>query len=203
MSPEQRREDLIRAALELYSTRAPELVSIDDIAAAADVSRALFYRYFTNIREVHVAALGTAVDELCARLTEHTGDSLLDQLRHAVTTFVDFADTYATAYIALLRSGSVVATSDTDTLVDRVRHTAVDEILARTGVTGPSPLMLLTLRCWVAVVEGTLLTWLQERTLERGELVDWLIDQLAAMVAATATRDPYVAEMLTRISPQV
>ncbi|MGO1052139.1 TetR/AcrR family transcriptional regulator [Crossiella sp. CA198] len=203
MSPAERREDLIGAALELYSSRAPELVSIEDIITHAEVSRALFYRYFGSLREVHVAALRTAVDELVDRLTRREPGTLIDQLRHSLGVFVDVADTYATAYIALLRSGSVVATQDTDTLVDEVRHVAVREILTVTGVTEPSPFMLLTLRCWVAVVEGTLLIWLQERKHGREELIDWLIDQLAAMTAATATRDPVTAELLTRIAADV
>ncbi|GAA2787319.1 TetR/AcrR family transcriptional regulator [Crossiella cryophila] len=203
MSPAERREDLIGAALELYSSRAPELVSIEDIITHADVSRALFYRYFGSLREVHVAALRTAVDELVDRLTRREPGTLIDQLRYALGVFVDVADTYATAYIALLRSGSVVATRDTDTLVDEVRHVAVREILDVTGVTEPSPFMLLTLRCWVAVVEGTLLIWLQDRDHSREELIDWLIDQLAAMTAATATRDPVTAALLTRIAPDV
>ena len=67
MSPQQRRDHLIATALQLYSRRHPEDVSIDDIVAAADVSRALFYRYFTNLREVHLAALGRVVDDLIAR----------------------------------------------------------------------------------------------------------------------------------------
>lgn len=203
MSPAERREDLIGAALELYSSRAPELVSIDDIISHADVSRALFYRYFGSLRELHVAALRTAVDQLVDRLTNRPVGSLLEQLRHALGVFVDVADTYATAYIALLRSGSVVATQDTDTLVDEVRRLAVREILDVTGVSEPSPLLSLTLRCWVAVVEGSLLIWLQERQMSRAELIGWLMDQLAAMTAATATRDPVVAELLSRIGPEV
>ncbi|MGW0522882.1 TetR/AcrR family transcriptional regulator [Crossiella sp. NPDC003009] len=203
MSPAERRDDLISAALELYSSRAPELVSIEDIITHAEVSRALFYRYFGSLRELHVAALRTAVDELVDRLTRREPGTLLDQLRRSLGVFVDVADTYATAYIALLRSGSVVATRDTDALVDEVRHLAVQEILDVTGVTEPSPFLLLTLRCWVAVVEGSLLIWLQERDYTREELIGWLIDQLAAMTAATATRDPVVAELLTRIAPEV
>ncbi|WHT23553.1 TetR/AcrR family transcriptional regulator [Crossiella sp. CA-258035] len=203
MSPAERRDDLISAALELYSSRAPELVSIEDIITHAEVSRALFYRYFGSLRELHVAALRTAVDELVDRLTRREPGTLLEQLRRALGVFVDVADTYATAYIALLRSGSVVATRDTDALVDEVRHLAVQEILDVTGVTEPSPFLLLTLRCWVAVVEGSLLIWLQERDHTREELIGWLIDQLAAMTAATATRDPVVAELLTRIAPEV
>jgi hypothetical protein len=57
---------------------------------------------------------------------------------------------------------------------------------------------LLTLNCWTAVVEGAALTWLQERNLPRAELEGWLVDQLLAMVGATAGHDTTVAAVLAR-----
>ena len=47
----------------------------------------------------------------------------------------------------------------------------------------------MTLRCWTAVVEGALLSWLQERTLPREALDTWLVDQLTAMLGATAAHE--------------
>ena len=51
------REELIAAALELFSTRDAEDVSIDDVASAAGASRALVYHYFGGKQELYVAAL--------------------------------------------------------------------------------------------------------------------------------------------------
>ncbi|GAB3493686.1 TetR/AcrR family transcriptional regulator [Amycolatopsis cihanbeyliensis] len=197
MSPSARREQLITAALELFSTQPPERVSVDDIVAVAEVSRPLFYRYFANIRELHLAALRSVTDGLIDRLARHQEDAPpLERLRSSVRGLIAVADEYRAGYIALLRSGSVVATSETDAVVDRVRNRAVELILRYTGITEPSPLLLVTLRCWTAVVEGALLTWLQEGTPARAELAGWLVDQLVAMVSATAAHDPALAEWL-------
>ena len=125
MSPQQRRDHLIATALQLYSRRHPEDVSIDDIVAAADVSRALFYRYFTNLREVHLAALGRVVDDLIAELALPAAGELRERLRTALSRFVAFAESYAGSYAALLRSGSTVADRNTDSLVERVRDHVV------------------------------------------------------------------------------
>ncbi|MGD3105726.1 helix-turn-helix domain-containing protein, partial [Streptomyces sp. YGL11-2] len=46
LSVEQRRSQLLAAALGLFAQRAPEDVSLDDVATAAEVSRPLVYRYF-------------------------------------------------------------------------------------------------------------------------------------------------------------
>jgi hypothetical protein len=110
--------------------------------------------------------------------------------------FMAFAEAHAAAFTALLRGGSVVATAETGAVVDDVRRHAVAEILARTGVTDPSPLALLTLNCWTAVVEGTTLTWLQQGDLPRADLENWLADQLLAMVTATAAYDPATARVI-------
>ncbi len=124
MSPEDRRQHLIDAALQLFATRSPQEVSIDDIAERADVSRALVYRYFPSTEAIHVASLRAATDDLIGRFTLSREGTLLEQLTASVTDFVDFATSYAPTYLALLRTGSVVSTPDTDALIDDVRQHA-------------------------------------------------------------------------------
>ena len=46
MGVEERRQQLIGVALELFSQRSPDDVSIDEIASAAGISRPLVYHYF-------------------------------------------------------------------------------------------------------------------------------------------------------------
>ena len=201
MSPQARRDDLVRAALDLFGSRAPELVTVDDIVAAADVSRPLFYRYFSSLRELHVHALRTVTDGLIDGLADLEPGPPEVRLRAAVRGLIDVADHYRAGYIALLRSGSVIATSDTDAAIDEVRRRAVDLILDALGISEPSPLLLLTLRCWTAVVEGALLSWLQERSVAREELDGWLVSQLEAMVGVTRERSGRLEAPGTLTSP--
>jgi AcrR family transcriptional regulator len=179
MTPERRREHLIAAALELYGRVPPDQVTIEDVTRAAGVSRALFYRYFPGLDDVHAAALGSVVAEMINRIADGS-------ITHAVEEFLDVAETHAAAYVALLRSGSVISTDRTDAIVDGVRDHIVALLRERGGLTTPSPLQLMTLRGWVALVEGATLTWLQDRSVARDELVAWLCHQLTAMLAVTA-----------------
>lgn len=195
MSPQQRRDHLIATALQLYSRRHPEDVSIDDIVAAADVSRALFYRYFTNLREVHLAALGRVVDDLIAELALPAAGQLRERLRTALSRFVAFAESYAGSYAALLRSGSTVADRNTDSLVERVRDHVVALFGGLLGA-APAPMLERTLRGWMSVVDTTLIGWLDERDLPREQLEAWLVDQLVGMLRTTAEHDPATAEQL-------
>ncbi|MGI5129642.1 TetR/AcrR family transcriptional regulator [Pseudonocardia sp. CA-107938] len=189
MSPQRRREHLIEAALDLFTTTGPELVSVDDITRAADVSRALFYRYFSSIGELRVAALTAVVEELSARIADPGGDGPLDQLRFALNAFLDVTGRHAKAYVALLRSGSVVASGDTAALVDGVRNLIVRLVVERSGVPDPSPLFLMTVRGWVALAESATVSWQQDPTVPRDQLVEWLMGQLIAMLAENARHE--------------
>ncbi|MFI5608460.1 TetR/AcrR family transcriptional regulator [Amycolatopsis sp. NPDC051903] len=189
MTPQARRDDLIAAALDLFGSRAPELVTVDDIVARAQVSRPLFYRYFPSLHELQVRALRTVTDGLVDGLAQLEKGPPDGRLRAAVRGLIDVADHYRAGYVALLRSGSVIATSETDAAIDEVRHRSVELILDALGVTEPSALQSLTLRCWTAVVEGALLSWLQERTVPREVLDGWLVDQLTAMLETTERHD--------------
>jgi AcrR family transcriptional regulator len=189
MNPERRRDQLVRTALELFTTQPPELVTPEDVAQAAGVSRALFYRYFPNIHQLRAAALQTVVTEVIAAVTPPERCSLLDQARYALSAFLGEAQHYATAYVALLRTGSVLATPQTAQLVDSVREHLVSLVGTRIGQR-PPPLFELTLRSWFAVVEHASVSWLRDGGLPRERLEAWLIDQLLAMLQATARHDP-------------
>ncbi len=106
--------------------------------------------------------------------------------------FLDVASQHGRAYVALLRSGSVISTGETDALVDGVRDHIVTLLVERAGAPEPTPLQLMTLRGWVAVVEGSTLTWLRDGDsgITRDVLRDWLVAQLFGLLEVTARHDP-------------
>lgn len=197
MSPGRRREQLVRTALALYAERPPELVTVDDVARAADVSRALFYRYFTNIHELRVAALRVVVDEVIAAITPPEEAGLLEQVRYSLNALLGSAQTYASAYVALMRTGSLIATDETNALVDSVREHVVRMVGERLRPGEPvTPMLELTLRSWFAVVEGASVMWLRDGVPAQETLESWLADQLVAMLGTTARHDPDTAAQL-------
>lgn len=79
------REALLRAALELFTTRGYEQTTVDDITAAVDVSQRTFFRYFANKEEAALAVVEMAVVHFIEAVRERPPhEAPLKALRQAV-----------------------------------------------------------------------------------------------------------------------
>ncbi|OIJ62534.1 TetR/AcrR family transcriptional regulator [Streptomyces mangrovisoli] len=202
LSVEERRSQLLDAALTLFAHRAPEEVSLDDVAEAAGVSRPLVYRYFPGGKQqLYEAALHSAADELRHCFDEPQQGPLLPRLHRALDRYLAFVDQHDAGFSALLQGGSVVETSRTTAIVDGVRRAAADHILRHLGVREPGPRLRMTVRMWITAVEAASLIWLDEdKQPPAGELRDWLVEQFVAVLTVTAARDPQTAEIIAALA---
>ncbi|MEU3860923.1 TetR/AcrR family transcriptional regulator [Streptomyces sp. NPDC028722] len=198
LSVEERRRQLLDAALSLFAHRAPEDVSLDDVAEAAGVSRPLVYRYFPGGKQqLYEAALGSAADELQQCFDEPREGPLLPRLSRVLDRYLAFVDEHDTGFSALLQGGSVVETSRTTALVDGVRRSAAQHICRHLGVPDPGARLRMTVRMWITAVEAASLIWLDEdKQPPAGELRDWLVEQFVAVLTVTAGRDPQTAALV-------
>ncbi|MDP4509608.1 TetR/AcrR family transcriptional regulator [Nonomuraea sp. NBC_00507] len=199
LSVDRRREELMAAALELFSTRDAEDVSIDDVASAAGASRALVYHYFGGKQELYVAALKSAAEQLESRLRPQNGGRPLDELASGLKRYFDFVEEHAAGFAALLRGGPANRTGEIGEIVDGVRRRLFRLIQKQMGVEEPSPVLRTTLRSWIASVETAGLDWLEHRDIERPTLERMLVAQMAALLGVAATHDDDVAELLQRL----
>ncbi|MFE5584371.1 TetR/AcrR family transcriptional regulator [Kitasatospora sp. NPDC056531] len=196
MSVDERREQLIAVALELFSRRPPEEVSIDDIAAAAGASRPLVYHYFPGKQALYEASLRRAGRELSARFEEPMEGPLSERLYRVMGRYLDFVQGHGPGFAALLRGGSVAASAGTSAVIDEVRRAAHDQILAHLAIPAPSPGLRLTVRAWIANAEITSLEWLAERSVPLEELQLHLVQEFVASLTLTAAREPALASEL-------
>ncbi|MEU5078453.1 MULTISPECIES: TetR/AcrR family transcriptional regulator [Streptomyces] len=196
MGVEERRQQLIGVALELFSQRSPDEVSIDEIATAAGISRPLVYHYFPGKLSLYEAALKRASEDLASRFDEPREGPLGARLLRVMGRYFDFVDEHGPGFSALLRGGPAVGSSATNALIDSVRQAAYDQILSHLGVTEASPRLELVVRSWISLAESTALIWLEGRRVPRAELEVQLVHDFAALAAVSAVHDEDMAELL-------
>ncbi|MDG9721823.1 MULTISPECIES: TetR/AcrR family transcriptional regulator [unclassified Streptomyces] len=205
LSVEERRVQLLGAALALFAHRPPEEVSLDDVAEQAGVSRPLVYRYFPGGKQqLYEAALRSAADELRLCFDEPREGPLLARLSRALDRYLTFVDQHDTGFSALLRGGSVAETSRTSSIVDGVRRAAADHIMSHLDVAEPGPRLRMTVRMWITAVEAASLIWLDEgKEPPFDELRDWLVEQFLAVLTVTARRDPQTEALVAALAGDV
>lgn len=195
---------LLAAALTLFAHRAPDEVSLDDVAEAAGVSRPLVYRYFPGGKQqLYEAALRSSADELELCFAEPQNGPPTERLSRVLDRYLAFVDEHDAGFSALLQGGSVAETSRTTAIVDEVRRAAAEQILVHLGVDRPGPRLRMMVRTWIAAVEAASLIWLDEgKQPAAGELRDWLVDHLVALLAATAASDEETASVVSLLLAQ-
>ncbi len=198
MGVEERRQQLIGVALELFSRRSPDDVSIDEIASAAGISRPLVYHYFPGKLSLYEAALKRASEDLAGRFAEPHEGPLGARLLRVMRRFFDFVDDHGPGFSALMRGGPAVGSSTTNALIDSVRQAAYDQILSHLRVEDPPARLELVVRSWISLAESTALIWLDGRRIPRAELEKQLVHDFGALAAVSAAHDEEMGTLLRR-----
>jgi AcrR family transcriptional regulator len=199
LSVDERREELISAALELFSDRPPEDISIDDVADAAGASRALVYHYFGGKQELYLAALHGAAKQLSDLLEPPATGRPLERLAVSLHRYFDFVEDHAAGFVALVRGGPAYRSGEVGEVLDGIRRLVMARIIASIGVEQPGPVLRITLRSWMASVETAGLDWLEHRDLSREELERLLVDHHVVLLKVAARHDPEVATLIGRL----
>ncbi|MEU7432829.1 TetR/AcrR family transcriptional regulator [Streptomyces sioyaensis] len=199
MGVEERREQLIAVALDLFSHRSPEDVSIDEVAEAAGISRPLVYHYFPGKQQLYEAALRWAAEELTARFAEPHEGPLGARLLRVMERFFDFVAEHGRGFSALMRGGPAIGSGRTGAMVDGVRQAAFAQILAHLDVPRPFPRLEMVVRSWISLAETTALLWLDGRRVPHTELERQLVHDFAALAAVSAAYDARMAQVVRRI----
>ncbi|GAC70783.1 putative TetR family transcriptional regulator [Gordonia soli NBRC 108243] len=188
MSPEARRDQLIDLGLAMLADRPLEQVSIDAIAEAAGVSRALLFHYFESKQDFHVAIARAQAEQMLERTAPDAtlGDPLVI-LAASMSEFIDYVVAHSTAYTTLMRGASSADPAMRE-VVDNTRQVMARRILDHAPALGVevTPLTEMTVHGWIAFVEETTISWLTEPRVSRDELLGLISASLPALAGAVA-----------------
>lgn len=184
---DERRRQLLRVGVDLFARHAYDELSMRKIAHAAGISHALLYRYFPSKQHYFRAALEQAAEELRARTAPDPSLPAWEQLTAGLDGFLELVEGNGLAYRQLLRS--IASAPDVRELIDEVRATTADRILAGLFPEDVPPRARAAVNGWLWYMDGVLLDWIEHGDLTRQEVRDLLLGTLGgALAAATAPR---------------
>lgn len=172
-------------ALELFSSRSYAAVSIDEIADAAGVSKGLLYHYFPGKRELFVAVVRVAGEQLVAATEPDPALPPDDRLRETLGAYLAWVAAHSVGFRTLMRGG-LAADEQVLAVVEDYRSTVERRILANLDALTPpgraegaAPAEAVTVRGWIGFVEAATLEWLDRgQHPPRRELRDLFADVL-------------------------
>lgn len=178
---DRRRDQLLSLGLELFASRPYDEVVIEDLAAAAGISKGLLYHYFGSKRAFYAA---------CVRVAAHRLVDLIDpdeltepnaSVRVGIERYLDFLVAHEAVYRALILGG-LGAEAQVQAVLEEARGAITALIASHVTAAGDDPLVRNTIRSWLGAVEAGGLDWLLHRTPDRDAFVRLQAVALAARV---------------------
>jgi AcrR family transcriptional regulator len=212
---ERRIERILTASQRLFSMQAYDAIAIEDLAAAAGMSKGLLYHYFESKRDLYVATVAHVLAQM-AHFTDLSPDlhaglsqmlSLFEQspglaklvLRGGIGVDPEverLLDAYRQQQLQRLYQGLgfLGAFADGSTDPSTGSHALVllgfvgDAAAVSTDASiGSQALVVLGLRGWLGLLDEVCLHWVQQPDVTREQVVQFLEQSLHAIVAATTS----------------
>ena len=184
---DERREQLVARATELFATHGYEELSMSRIAREAGISKALLYHYFPSKRQLFETALTAAADDL-QRRTEGVDPTLppVEQVTASLDAFLRWVDDHGEGYRRLIESGGIPEVRE---VVGAVRATTAQRILDGLGTEGERPATRAAVNAWLWFLDGVCLDWLaHDRDVSLEELRDTALGALFGALAGAGTQ---------------
>jgi AcrR family transcriptional regulator len=183
---DERRRQLLELCTELFARHSFGELSMARIAREAGISKALLYHYFPSKRDLFLATLQQAAEEVRRRTEPDPGLPPAVALAASLDAFLAWVSENELAYRKLLESAGTVP--EVGALIAEVRDRTSDRILAGLDAE-QSPSVRAAVRAWLWFMDGAILDWLEHRDLDRAELGQLLLGSLAGALSAAGAAE--------------
>ena len=184
---DERRAQLLALGLDLFSQRAYDAISIDEIALAAGISKGLLYHYFPTKRDFYAAAIREASRQLleCTRPDESAPP--LERLSRGLDAYLAYVEHRGPAYSALLRGG-IGSDPSVAGIVQETRDSFLERVMENFPAAEIGPTLRVTLRGWIGFVEAASLDWVERHELRREALRELCAEVLMEAITVATRR---------------
>ncbi|HEY0447860.1 TetR/AcrR family transcriptional regulator [Actinophytocola sp.] len=189
LEPDERREQILACAIELFGERSYAAVSTTELARRAGVARGLINHYFGTKRDLYLEVVRRMVTIPQAAVDHLPAGTLEERVEESVTWFLDGVSRHSKTWLAAIGAEGV------DTEVARILaeadELAADRVLEATGladaVAHREELRAL-IRAYGGLVKATAREWLVRDVLSREQVQVVLAMSLLSLVRDTVPR---------------
>jgi AcrR family transcriptional regulator len=162
LGAEQRRDQILDAANDLFAERGYEDVSIEDIASSAGVTRGLVHHYFGGRKDVYVALLQRVGEIREDKLRPPVGRSARARVADSVTRWLDWSDENRMVYLGTVAPGEDIVDAEVRSVVAELRRRAVALLAAfHSDIAQDSARLRYALECWTGLNRAATRHWLR------------------------------------------
>ncbi|MEU6560625.1 TetR/AcrR family transcriptional regulator [Nocardia nova] len=184
LTPEQRRDELLDIGEQVFGERAYDDIAMEEIAARAEVSRALMYHYFPTKGRFFAAIWQRAHDRLSAELHLEPGRPVRTAVYAALTAHLDFYRAHLPLVLIANRSALATDPAVRDPVIADL-HALCEQILDACAATGHRrDLAGTALRGWIAFIREVTIEWLAHEHISRDEVLRMCMATLDATAGA-------------------
>jgi AcrR family transcriptional regulator len=170
---DERRQQLLTLGMRLFTERPYDVVSVDDIADAAGVSKGLLYHYFGSKREYFLACVQAWAARMLESIFPEGEPAGVSAVAMGLELYFDFVEEHPQAYLALLSGGFGIDEGIGAILRDS-RSAVEDHILAAIGLETEVPIFRTAVHSWVGAVEMACVEYIEKGDVPRAALTDML-----------------------------
>jgi AcrR family transcriptional regulator len=193
---DDRRQELLLIGMRLFSTRAYDEISVEQIADEAGISRGLLYHYFPTKRDFYVAVTRAAAAQAGELTAPDPALPPQEQLRAAIEAFLRYAEEHAQGFLTAYRGG-LSADPEVRAIIEQGRQRQASRIFGVIASTREPPSLLrLAVFGWIALAQDVTARWLASQEPAREQVGEMLVRALSGAVTAAANADHSVAGAL-------
>jgi AcrR family transcriptional regulator len=191
---DERRVQLLEFGKHFFASHAYDDVSIDEVAAAAGVSKGLLFHHFKSKREFYVETIRAMSLQLRRVSAPDPTLPPSARLRAALDAHMKYAKENGAMYVAFCRSGGAIA-PEVYRILEEHREQVMGYMLENLGISKSPPLLRTALRTWMVMVQGICLEWIAHPELKHEELRELLIAGYRALLERTLEVEPRSARL--------
>lgn len=186
LEPDERREQILACAIELFGERPYAAVSTAEVAAAAGVTRGLLHHYFGTKRGLYVEVVRQMLLVPTMTLPDDIGPGRDARIDACINWLLDLVSAHGASFVAVTGAEGVGDDPEIESLLVEADDLAARRLLTLIGVDRDlvdSPRVRAVGRAFGAMAKGAIREWVREESLTRDDVHYLLATTLRAIVA--------------------